>query len=76
MSKLGIRLADESDRETVFEINCAAYHDVVVLQFGTWDVQFQRELFEKKWQPSKSILVLENNPVGCLSVETFSDHIF
>ena len=55
----------------------AAYHDVVVQQFGVWDDLFQASLFTQKWVPEKFEIVESNGkPIGCISIEDHADAIY
>jgi GNAT superfamily N-acetyltransferase len=75
---IAYRLAhSENDRELARRIHHAAYHDVVVKQFGSWNLELQNKYFQEGWRrvPHK-IILLEDEPVGVVSCEEFSDHIF
>lgn len=76
-SRLEKRKADESDTDFARKIHHAAYHDVVVKQFGNFDEKKQDDFFAKSWQPSKSeIILVDGKDAGYCSIERFSDHIF
>jgi len=77
MMTLKHRPACADDKEIIYQINCAAYRDIVTAQFGKWDEVFQRDHFEKKWDPARySVLTIEEQVVGCMAIENYSDHIF
>ena len=66
----------ESDKETIREMNNRCYREVVVRQFGGWDVDIQHGFFEKKWEPARLQKILcENEIVGVLWVERREDHV-
>jgi ribosomal protein S18 acetylase RimI-like enzyme len=71
------RPAAPEDKEAVYRINCAAYHDVVVAQFGAWDEGFQIAHFEEKWNPAKyEVVTCGDEIIGVLAVEHHADHVF
>jgi ribosomal protein S18 acetylase RimI-like enzyme len=71
------RPALPTDKEMVYRINCAAYRDLVIAQFGAWDETWQRDYFEKKWNPDRySIICSGDDAIGVLATENYPDHIF
>jgi ribosomal protein S18 acetylase RimI-like enzyme len=63
------RQATPEDKEYLYSLNRAAYEDVVRRQFGEWDEAWQRQYFEKKWEPQKyEIVEQEGRRIGVLSV--------
>lgn len=55
----------------------AAYYDVVVRQFGSWDHELQDKFFREGWaRAPHQIVLLDSTPVGVFSVEEFESHIF
>ena len=54
----------------------AAYHDVVVCQFGSWDQALQDELFDKDWAGGRfQILQCDGAPCGYTSIVDHPDCI-
>jgi len=71
------RPASAADEEFLRGLHKAAYHEIVVRQFGQWDDALQFSLFSKKWAPERfEVLELAGRPVGCISVEYHPDHVF
>ena len=65
------------DENLIRKIHHAAYHDVIVEQFGSWDEKVQDVFFGKSWKPETHEMILENNvPVGYVWIEHNKDHIF
>lgn len=55
----------------------AAYHDVVVRQFGSWDQELQEKFFRQGWaRAPHKIVLLHGTAIGVVSVEELRDHIF
>jgi len=65
------------DLEFARRTHHAAYHDVVVRQFGSWDQEMQDRFFQQGWtRAPHQIVLLDEKPVGVISVEELDDHIF
>jgi GNAT superfamily N-acetyltransferase len=72
-----LRPATEEDRAFVRALHERCFHEVVVRQFGAWDAEMQKQLFNKKWDPTRyQIIVCRGADVGVLSEEQRGDHIF
>ena len=70
------RAATENDTEFARRTHHAAYHDVIVRQFGSFDEKAQDEFFAKGWNPeTHEVLLRGNSEVGYCSIERFPDHI-
>ncbi len=55
----------------------AAYHDVVLEQFGRWDDLLQASLFTQKCVPEKfEIVEWDGKSIGCISIENHTDVIY
>lgn len=55
----------------------AAYHDVVVRQFGTWDRRMQDRFFVDGWNRSPHLIVLlDGIPVGAVSFGDIEDYSY
>jgi ribosomal protein S18 acetylase RimI-like enzyme len=71
------RVATGADRNFAREIHHAAYRDVVVRQFGSWDDALQDAFFEKGWAAkTHDLLICEDQPCGYIVVECRDDHVF
>jgi len=71
------RPAVPSDEAFMRKLHKAAYHDVVVRQFGCWDDEVQYSFFTEKWCPEKfEIIEFDGKAIGCISVSSESDKIF
>lgn len=69
------RKAREGDKEFVYLLNRAVYHDVVIRQFGTWDERWQRQYFEEKWTRARYCLIEHHGqPIGVIWVTECPDH--
>src|ERR1043166_18716 len=71
------RPATAADEPFMRRLHKAAYHDVVVRQFGQWDAELQARLFSKEWIPEKiEILEIDGCAIGCLRVDDLPDQVF
>lgn len=72
-----LRPTTESDTEFARQVHHAAYHDVVVRQFGSWDEKMQDDFFARSWKPeSHQTIYFDGKPCGYYSVEYKPDFIF
>ncbi len=70
------RIATEADTEFARKTHHAAYHDVVVRQFGNFDEKVQDDFFAESWKSkTHEILLNGNSETGYCSVEQLSDYI-
>lgn len=75
--RYSIREAKADDRAFAEMLHERCYKDVVVRQFGSWDPEFQKQSFERKWHPQHyQIIVYNGMAVGVLSEERKPDHFF
>ncbi len=66
-----------SDFEWLYTLRREVYFDVVSTQFGTWDEDKQRKLFEDSWKPEGArAVILEGRCVGMFAVEERTDCIW
>jgi ribosomal protein S18 acetylase RimI-like enzyme len=71
------RAATQSDREFVRKVHHAAYRDVVVRQFGSWDEKMQDDFFDKSWESqTHEIIISSGLPAGYCSIERPAKSIF
>lgn len=71
------RIATEADTEFARKTHHAAYHDVIVRQFGNFDEKMQDDFFAKSWKPeTHEILLSDGAEAGYCFIEHFPDHIF
>lgn len=67
----------KADLEFARRTHHAAYYDVVIRQFGSWDQGMQDRFFQQGWtRAPHQIVLLNGDPVGVISVEELDDHIF
>ena len=72
-----LRHANPGDKEWGYQLYRRCFRDILIRQFGVWHELWQRNYFEKKWDPSKyQIVVSEGQDVGLVSVRVEEDHIF
>jgi len=72
--RLTNRPALPSDAGFARHAHHAAYHDVVVRQFGSWDQPLQDEFFDKDWATGQfQILQCDGAPCGYISVVDHPD---
>jgi GNAT superfamily N-acetyltransferase len=65
------------DLEFARRTHHAAYHGVVVRQFGSWDREMQDRFFQQGWtRAPHQIVLLHGRSIGVISVENLDDHIF
>jgi GNAT superfamily N-acetyltransferase len=68
--KVTQRLATDADTEFARKVHHAAYHDVIVRQFGNFDEKMQDDFFAKSWKPGiDEILMSEDSEAGYCSIE-------
>lgn len=73
--KISLRSATDSDLHFAFEAKRQALGPYIVSRWG-WDEAFQLELHRQRWlERPWSIIELDGNPVGTLSVQEHEDHI-
>jgi len=65
-----MRPAAEEDRELLRRTHHAAYRDVTVRQFGSWDPPRQDDYFEASWRAGGlTIILVDTMPCGYCQVE-------
>jgi ribosomal protein S18 acetylase RimI-like enzyme len=75
--KLTQRLATPADEAFARDTHHQALHDVVVAQFGAWDVLLQDGFFQRGWEARpNNILLYDDTPCGYVTIEEASDHIY
>lgn len=75
--KYQLRDCTAEDRAWAYALKSEAYRDVVERQFGPWNEDSQRTLFETRWNPSiSSIVLVDHEPVGLISLEKRGDHVW
>jgi len=76
-NKITKRSATEEDTDFARKAHHAAYHDVVVRQFGHFDEKEQDDFFDESWNKDPYEILLNNEEEsGYCSIEYFPDHIF
>ena len=74
--RLSRRPASASDEPFARQTHHAAYHDVVVAQFGAWDKALQDAFFDRGWYPADhEILLMDGQPCGYLKIRELSEVI-
>jgi GNAT superfamily N-acetyltransferase len=70
------RLATEADKAFVQAASKQAYEDVVVRQFGVWDVEAEERSFNGKWQRA-AFYVIERagEAIGAICTTDEHDHV-
>ncbi len=64
-----LRPVTEQDKEWLYALKIDAYRDVVERQFGWWDEDLQRRMFEDAWQPAAArVIVVSERDVGLLEL--------
>lgn len=72
-----MRKCSEEDRAWAYALKCEAYREVVECQFGPWNEAFQRELFNGRWNPGISKVVLINGtPIGLIAIDVRGEHVW
>lgn len=70
------RAATSNDFSFAQTAHHAAYHDVVIQQFGSWDKEKQDGFFKKAWDSvPHEILLLDGQPCGYCHIEDAGDHM-
>ena len=71
------RLATIGDREFARKTHHAAYRDVVIKQFGSFDEKIQDQFFAESWNDRvHEIFMYNGESIGYESVEYLPEHIF
>lgn len=69
-----LRRCTDGDRAWAYALKSEAYREVVERQFGPWNEEFQRRLFEEHWKPTLSnVVVVDSKAVGLVAVEARGD---
>lgn len=72
-----LRKCSEEDRAWAYALKCEAYREVVERQFGPWNEEFQRDLFNGRWNPGISRVVLVNGTsIGLIAVEERGEDVW
>ena len=70
------RRTKPSDKDFVRDVHHRGYYDVVVTQFGDWDLARQDEFFESKWTNQKLQIVLsDETPCGFVSLDDTDEEV-
>lgn len=76
MTQYTLLPADETDKEQIRHLSERCYHDVVERQFGAWDIETQRQFFEKKWASlTYQKVLIDGLFVGALAIVRDTDQI-
>jgi len=71
-----LRQATEADREFMYQLHKAALQEYIAATWG-WQEDWQREYFDKKWEPQKRQMILvDGRAAGVLVVETRQDEYY
>lgn len=75
--KISKRQATNADTEFARSTHHAAYHDVIIRQFGNFDEKMQDDFFAKSWKPETHEILINNaTDIGYYSVERSPEIIF
>lgn len=75
--KFSLRQCVDADREWACRLKNEVYREVVERQFGPWDDDIQRSMFESRWNPDISkVIMVENVQVGLIATEERGDCIW
>ena len=76
IGKVTLRPAMDADASFARDAHNAAFHDVVVKQFGSWTKDKQDHYFELSWNSAKmTIIELDGAPCGYARIDDFSMEI-
>ena len=74
--KLELRPASVADQEFARCLHLAAYRDVVVRQFGSWDEEMQDKFFEDSWNPCEARIVqMQGRDIGLVQHRVHQDRV-
>jgi len=74
---LRTRPATASDAAFLRELHHAAYRDLVVRQFGSWDERAQEAFFEQSLRDADFEVILDGDAaIGTVGTKLHSDHLF
>jgi ribosomal protein S18 acetylase RimI-like enzyme len=69
-TNIKFRPADKEDYEFVHKAHHASYYDVVIRQFGKWEIKTQDKFFESSWKKFPyEIILIKGKQCGYLSIE-------
>ena len=67
---LQLRPATDADCTYARQVKHAAYRDMVIAQFGAWDMSVQDDFFDKSWnQGNYSIILNDGEPCGFCRID-------
>jgi ribosomal protein S18 acetylase RimI-like enzyme len=76
LTRYTLHPANETDKEQIRHLSERCYRDVVERQFGAWDIEAQRQFFEKKWATLTYQKVLIGGQFGgALAIDRGADQI-
>jgi ribosomal protein S18 acetylase RimI-like enzyme len=69
--KYALKNVLDGDAEWLWQLHEESYRDVVVRQFGTWNEDFQRNMFHEKWRgiSTAKIVVAGDSRIGVVVVK-------
>ena len=63
--KIRLKTANEDDKQRVIQYHHAAYKEMVLRQFGKWDIQQQNKFVEDDWNEGNiEIIVMDGTDCG------------
>jgi ribosomal protein S18 acetylase RimI-like enzyme len=71
------RPACDSDYDWLYALNQEVYQDLIMLEFGYWDVEEELALFQKAWQSqSISLIMVAEERAGMFILEEHDNHLW
>lgn len=67
----------DSDKVLIKSINKKCYYNVVIKQFGSWDLDIQEQFFEDKWNNfNLKKIIVDNQIIGIICIKEFPTYLF
>ncbi|MEM7206163.1 MAG: hypothetical protein AAF628_38275, partial [Planctomycetota bacterium] len=61
------RTATSAGHDVLWTLNCQAYREVVIRQFGAWDDAWQRRYFDQKGAEAQfEVVEMDGEPMGAV----------
>jgi len=66
-----------SDHDWLYALNQEVYQDLIMLEFGYWDVEEELALFQNAWQSQNiSLIIVEKKRAGMFILEEHDNHLW
>jgi ribosomal protein S18 acetylase RimI-like enzyme len=74
MDRLQLKRATEAERQYVRQVQHAAYKEMVLRQFGSWDLTLQDGFFDRSWHDApREIILFDGQACGFCRIDEHPD---